>query len=84
MADHVLNIDKLGDGNDSKPESSKWSKGGLFDQNKNKKRKRARKLVVKYNSLGVPVGVEPTELSMYIGILARTSISILYNDWLRV
>ncbi|GAY53699.1 hypothetical protein CUMW_151080, partial [Citrus unshiu] len=34
--------------------------------------------------LGVLVGEEAIELATYIGVLARTSIPILYNDWRRV
>ena len=40
--------------------------------------------MVKYNGLGVLVCEEAIELATYIGVLARTSIPILYNDWRRV
>ena len=40
--------------------------------------------MVKYNSLGVPVGEEAIELATYIGVLACASIQIIYNDWRRV
>ena len=40
--------------------------------------------MVKYNILSVPVGEKAIELSTYIGVLTRTLIPILYNDWRRV
>lgn len=85
LADHVPDLDEFGDGNEDEPESSsKRSRGGTVGSEQNKKRKRSGRFVVKYNSLGVPVGEEAIELATYIGVLARTSIPILYNDWRRV
>ncbi|GAY56303.1 hypothetical protein CUMW_170840 [Citrus unshiu] len=48
------------------------AKVALLDQNKTKRGKE------------VEVGEEAIELATYIGVLARTSILILYNDWRRV
>ena len=80
LADHVPDLDKFGDGNEDQPESSKRNRGDTIGSEQNKKRKISWKFVVKYNSLGIPVGEEAIELATYIGVLARTSIPILYND----
>lgn len=78
--DHVPNLDEFGDGNEDEPKSSKQRRCGTVGSEQNKKRKRSGKFVVKYNSLGVRAGEEAIKLSMYIGVLGRTSILILYND----
>ena len=56
LADHVPHLDEFRDGNEDEPESSKRSRGGTVGSEENKKRKRSGRFVVKYNSLGVPVG----------------------------
>ncbi|GAY53192.1 hypothetical protein CUMW_147510 [Citrus unshiu] len=56
LADHVPDLDEFGDGNEDEPESSKQSRSDTVGSEQNKKRKRSGKFVVKYNSLGVPVG----------------------------
>ncbi|KAL9426277.1 hypothetical protein AB3S75_033119 [Citrus x aurantiifolia] len=34
--------------------------------------------------MGVPAGDEATELASFLGVLARTLVSILYSDWRKV
>ena len=84
MANHVPDLDEFGDGNEDEPKSNERSRGGTIGSEQNKKMKRSRKFMVKYNSLSVPVGEEAIELAMYMGVLARTLILIFYNDWRRV
>ncbi|KAL9429471.1 hypothetical protein AB3S75_031309 [Citrus x aurantiifolia] len=84
LADHVPDLDEFGDGNEDEPKSSKQSRGGIVGSEQNKKRKSSGKFVVKCNSLSLLVGEEAIKLATYIGVLARTSIPIIYNDWRRV
>lgn len=43
-----------------------------------------KKLVVRYNSRGQPVGKVATLLSSYTGLLARTIVPITYDRWTNV
>lgn len=45
---------------------------------------RKGKIVVQYNIWRVPAGDKATELALYLGVLACTSISILFPDWHKV
>ncbi|KAL9437071.1 hypothetical protein AB3S75_023000 [Citrus x aurantiifolia] len=49
-------------------------------QNKRLKTKKG-KIVVQHNEMGVPACDEATELASFIGVLAGTSVSILYSIW---
>ena len=42
------------------------------------------KLVVRYNTSGVPVGPEATELASFIGLLGCTSILDINQEWRKV
>ncbi|KAL9459871.1 hypothetical protein AB3S75_003137 [Citrus x aurantiifolia] len=67
------------------PESSNSRRGVNMGARQNKRLKTKKgKIVVQYNEMGVPAGDEATELASFIGVLARTSVSILYSDWRKV
>ena len=67
------------------PESSNSRRGVNMGARQNKRLKtRNGKIVVQYNEMGVPAGEEATELASFLGVLARTSVSILYSDWSKV
>ncbi|KAK9218206.1 hypothetical protein WN943_006843 [Citrus x changshan-huyou] len=53
-------------------------------KNSGRMRMSGGKLIVKYNVLGVPVGTEATELSSFIGLLGRTSIPDINQEWRKV
>ncbi|KAL9440993.1 hypothetical protein AB3S75_019632 [Citrus x aurantiifolia] len=63
------------------PESSNFRRGVNMGARQNKRLKTKKgKIVVQYNEIGVPAGDEATELASFIGVLACTSISILYSN----
>ncbi|KAL9413766.1 hypothetical protein AB3S75_042287 [Citrus x aurantiifolia] len=65
--------------------SSNSRKGVNMSARQNKRLKtRKGKIVVQNNEMGVPAGDEATELASFLGVLARTSVSILYSDWCKV
>ena len=67
------------------PESSNSRRGMNMGTRKNKRLKtRNGKIVVQYNEMGVPGGDEAIELASFLGVLARTSVYILYFDWRKV
>ena len=67
------------------PESSNSRRGVNMGARQNKRLKtRKGKIVVQYNEMGVPAEEEATGLASFLGVLARTSVSILYSDWSKV
>ena len=67
------------------PKSSNSKRGVNMGARQNKRLKTKKgKIVVQYNEMGVPAVDEATELASFIGVLARTSVSILYSDWYKV
>ncbi|KAL9454220.1 hypothetical protein AB3S75_009753 [Citrus x aurantiifolia] len=53
-------------------------------KNSGRMRMSGKKFVVRYNGLGVPVGPEATELASFIGLLGRTSIPDINQEWRKV
>ncbi|KDO42409.1 hypothetical protein CISIN_1g043306mg [Citrus sinensis] len=53
-------------------------------KNSGRMRMSGGKLVVRYNGLGVPIGPEATELASFIGLLGRTSIPDINQEWRKV
>lgn len=49
-----------------------------------KNRSRGIKEIVQYNKKGQPHGKEHTDLESTLGMLARTTVPITYNDWREV
>ena len=67
------------------PKSSNSRRGVNMGARQNKRLKtRKEKIVVQYNEMGVLVGDEAIELASFLGVLARTSVSILFSDWRKV
>ena len=67
------------------PESSNFRRGVNMGARQNKRLKTKKgKIAVQYNEIGVPAGDEATELASFIGVLACTSVSIIYSDWRKV
>ncbi|KAK4858992.1 hypothetical protein QYF36_024953 [Acer negundo] len=63
------------------PNSTKAPRGLTTKAKIIKNRSEGIKLVLQYNDMGVMVGEVKTDLVSIIGILARTSIPITYDDW---
>ncbi|GAY60822.1 hypothetical protein CUMW_205110, partial [Citrus unshiu] len=76
--DEFLNLE---DENDV-PKSSSTVRGPT--KNSSRMRMSGGKLVVRYNGLGVPVGLEATELASFIGLLGRTSIPDINQEFRKV
>ncbi|KDO50934.1 hypothetical protein CISIN_1g037757mg [Citrus sinensis] len=76
--DEFLNLE---DENDV-PKSSSTVRGPT--KNSSRMRMSGGKLVVRYNGLGVPVGLEATELASFIGLLGRTSIPDINQELRKV
>ena len=67
------------------PESSNSRRGVNMGARQNKRLKTKKgNIVVQYNKMGIPASDEATELALFIGVLACTSVSILYSDWRKV
>ncbi|XP_052295441.1 uncharacterized protein LOC102631357 isoform X2 [Citrus sinensis] len=64
------------------PKSSSTVRGPT--KNSGRMRMSGGKLVVRYNGLGVPVGPEATELASFIGLLGRTSILDINQEWRKI
>lgn len=49
-----------------------------------KKKRSGGKIEVKYNKYGVPVREVSVDLSTLVGVLARSCVPIIYDDWRKV